>query len=229
MTWLLSEAIALKKKLSTVSISDATSDRREVPVHFLGPDFNLVDAVYPGIYVEYAGMTRAFDREHRGRILVPYAPEGMAGNVTVPTDVDDKESLLTETWILDSASDPDPRASPYLVQDSPVPWNLDFQVSVRTRNYQQAFQIIERLAELPYLPTRYGCLEVPEDGTLRTLDLLGGPEVTLDTDQDGKRIVLTLYSVRVVSEKSLFEIKQIQRVATIVNNVAYDHDLAEGD
>jgi hypothetical protein len=144
--------------------------------------------------------------------------------------MEDKNNPATERWILDENSNPDPAASPYIVEDVPIPFNLDFQIRVQARTYQQTFQIIDQLSERSYLPARFGFLEVPEDGTIRTLELSGGPEVTPDNDQDGKRVLLTLYSVRVASEKNLYEIEQIQRARTVTTNLEHMSDPAsEGD
>jgi hypothetical protein len=219
--WVFNESRALVKKLQGITVQDATSPTagRVVPVTFVHTEWNMSDATYPGIYIEYGGIYRATDREHRGPTTLPYAPDGFPGNDLVPADMEDPNNTSLIPWILDENSNPDPNASPYWVQDVPVPFNLDFQVSVRARNYEHSFQIVNALADRKYLPERFGYLEVPEDGTVRTLELTGGPEVTLDKDQDGKTIVLSLYSVRVASEKSLYEIERFIRATQVVFNL----------
>lgn len=216
MTWLLNEAAALKTKLSTIRVHSSTNEPegRLVPVKYVGPDFELSDAFYPGIYLQMGPALRATDREHEGSILLPYAPEGYTGNVQVPVDMSDKENLDTEPWMI-PGSFGDPLASPYAVDDVPVPYNLRFDVAVYTRNYQEGLELTSILATLPYLPERFGFLEIPEDGTIRTLELVGGPEMSMVTDPDDKRVIQILYSVSVTSELSLYDIRQINRVDTV--------------
>jgi hypothetical protein len=203
---------ALKTKLSGVQVTASTySGGRDVPVAFVGPDFELGAANYPGIYLSYAGMSRASDREHRGKVNLEYAPPGLSETVLVPADFEDKDSVATEPW----NETFDRLTSPYVVQDVPIPYNLDFNVSVLTRNYQQMFEIVTQLDEIDRIPARFGGLEVPEDGTVRTLDLLGGPDTSMIRDENGKRVMQSVYSVRVAAELSLYEVELVKRVVTV--------------
>lgn len=207
------ESRALKAKLTGIRVSATNySDGREVPVHFVAPDFEFVKASYPGIYLDYGMVTRATDREHRGSVNLEYAPPGFLTSVAVPEDMEDKDNLNTVDW---GASGFDPVSSPYFVADAPVPYNLDFDIAVLTRNYQQTFSIISQLQDIEKIPERFGFLEVPEDGTVRTLELVSGPDTSVITDEDSKRLVQTLYSVRVAAELSLYDIEQVNRVATV--------------
>jgi hypothetical protein len=124
-----------------------------------------------------------------------------------PADPDSTPAPWSDTY--------DKRTSPYMVPDVPVPYNLDFNVTVVTRNYQQMFEIIAQLDEIDKIPARFGGLEVPEDGTVRTLDLLGGPDTSAIRDEDGKRILQSVYSVRVAAELSLYEVQQVERVVSV--------------
>jgi hypothetical protein len=217
MPYLINESRALRKKLEGLTVTDATSPSsgREVPVDFVDVEYELHDLLLPGIFVTYGPVTRATDREMRGPILLPYAPEGFTGNILVPEDMEDPDNENLVPWMVTEESERDLAASPYYVPDSPIPFNVDFNVAVLTRNYQHAFQIQVALAQLQYLPERFGYLEVPEDGTVRTLELTGGPETAVSEDRDGKRLLQTLYSVRVASELNLYEVQQISRVATV--------------
>lgn len=206
------ESEALKEKLGGVMVTASTYPAgRAVPVGFVGPDFELKTASYPGIYLSYAGMSRAGDREHRGGTNLMYAPPGLPANVLVPKDMDNKDSVLTEPWNLTF----DKRSSPYTVFDHPIPYNLDFNITVVTRNYAQMFEIIAQLDETERIPARFGGLEVPQDGTIRTLELLGGPDTSPLKDEDGKRLLQTVYSVRVAAEIFLYDIEGVQRISTV--------------
>lgn len=216
MPYLLNESAAIKEKLSTLRVTASTyPGGKTVPVHFVEPDYELANAEYPGIYISYGNIRRATEREHRGPILLPYAPEGFSAAVQVPADMDDKANLTTVPWLVDENSIGDPHASPYFVQDSPVPYDIGFDIAVLTRNYSQTMELVAALAQIQYIPERFGFLEVPEDGTIRTLELTGGPEVTTPPDKDGKRVVQTLYSVRVASELSLYQVQQVVRTEAV--------------
>lgn len=207
------ESRALKKKLQGLTVtSTAYPTGQPVPVHFVGPDFELVKASYPGIYISYAATSKASEREHRGKTNLTYAPPGLPTDVQVPYDFEDKDSAVTESWPDSGFSR---LRSPYTVEEFPIPYNLDFNISVLTRNYEHAFQLIGALDDIERIPPRYGALEVPEDGTVRTLELLGGPDTSMIRDEDGKRIIQTLYSVRVAAELNLYEVQQVQRVESV--------------
>jgi hypothetical protein len=207
------ESEALKKKVSGIRVTASNYPAgREVPVTFVSPDMEIRKANYPGIYLSYAGINKASDREVRGPALLTYAPAGYTEHVQVPKDWDNKDSTETVDWAEQGFTR---ISSPYYVPEHPIPYNLDFNVSVLTRNYQQMFDIISQLDEIDRLPARFGGLEVPEDGTVRTLDLLGGPDTSVINDEDGKRLLQSVYSVRVAAELSLYEVQQVKRVADV--------------
>lgn len=204
---------AIEKKLRGVKAYASNYPQgQDVPVIWASPDMEVRTASYPGIYLAYAGAEVAHDREHRGRTALPYAPPGFAPDVLVPADFEDKDS---DEWIPWNEAGFDRLTSPYVVWDAPIPYNLDFAISVLTRNYQQAFQIITQLQKHPYLPPRFGYVEVPEDGTVRTLDLLSGPDTTAIRDEDGKRVIQTVYSVRVTAELLVLDVEQQKRVDAV--------------
>lgn len=208
------ESRAIKKKLQGITVTASTYEGglpRTVPVTFVNPDFELRAASYPGIYIEYGGFRRASEREHRGPTNLTYAPPGYPTDVQVPYDMDDPDSVATESWDLSFSR----VRSPYAVDDHPIPYDLDFNIAVLTRNQQQAFEIISQLQMIDRLPERFGGLEVPEDGTIRTLELVGGPDIRVDRDEDGKRLVQSLYSVRVAAELNLYEVQEVKRVGTV--------------
>lgn len=208
------ESRALKAKLEGKVLASASNypNGRAVPVGFVQPDMQVRNAQYPGIYIDYGTVGVAHEREVRGPTNLQYAPPGYPTDVQVPADFEDKDSTATTDW---GATGFDRLSSPYYVPEHPIPYNLDFNVSVLTRNYAQAFEIINQLQDIELLPPRFGYLEVPEDGTVRTLEVLGGPEIDPIEDEDSKRVIQTLYSVRVTAELSLYEVQQVQRVLNV--------------
>jgi hypothetical protein len=186
MTWLLNEDLALKVKLGGITVADATAPNggRKVEVLYRLPEVELASLQYPCIIIEHAGILPAPDREHRGYIQIPYAPEGYA------------------PWWDYKAANPvfDPNDSPYYSW-YPIPYNFNYQITVYARKASQHMDaIIAKLATYNYIPYHFGYLDIPQDGTKRTMVLEGGPEMGYTHDGDGKRLMTTTYLVTVFSE-----------------------------
>lgn len=184
--WLLNEDAAMKLKLQGLTVADATSPPggRPVQVVFRLPEVELVSLQYPCIIIEHAGILPAPEREHRGYVQIPYAPEGH------------------NPWWNDSAKFPgfNVNGSPYYSY-YPVPYNFNYQVTVYARKMAGHMQpLIAQLAAYNYIPYHFGFLNVPQDGTKRTMVLSGGPEMGYAHDEDGKRLLTTTYLVTVFSE-----------------------------
>jgi hypothetical protein len=205
MPWLLLEDQALKTKLTGLTVSDVNDPARPVAVKYRDPEIELSDMTFPTIVIEHAGISKAEDREHRGVGYLNYAPEG----VEPWWDVDHPE------WQFD------PAKQEYLTE-IPIPINLDYQVTVYARKQLHAMAITGALAAPDRLPFRFGYLEVPQDGTIRTLDVIGGPEIETSKDTNNKRIIRTLYSLRVTSE-ILADLETFVRVQTVEIDLTYDY------
>lgn len=167
-------------------------------VRFRGPEGELSDVTYPLIVIEQAGYSRAPDREHRGDTRLPYVPEE-ENSETVPAISKSTGELYN--W---DPSDGPTTDSPVRIPDSAIPYNVDWQVTVYTRLNNHMMQIVPELAKIERIPTRFGWLIVPENNTVRSLELLGGPEIQPSKDQDGKRLFSTVYSVRAATELNLY-------------------------
>jgi len=109
--------------------------------------------------------------------------------------------------------DIDPSTLPYFAE-FPIPYNLDYQVTVYSRKAIHDRMLVAALAATDRVPARFGFLEIPEDGTYRRLDLIGGPNTEADKDRDGKRIFRSTYAVRVSSELIQGAVDTYYRVLT---------------
>src|SRR5439155_13566416 len=101
-----------------------------------------------------------------------------------------------------------------LFTDFPIPYLVNYAVVVMARNILHDLQINTALTKVNRLPARFGYLEIPEDGTIRRLDLLSGPE-NLDAIIDNKRLFRKSYNIAISTELTLAEIDQIVRVGTV--------------
>lgn len=171
MPWVLNEDSALKTKLSGLTITAAASDTPlPVGVRFTVPEDEYADFTYPLITLTHALIERDPERESRGYTALSALPEGV-----------------------------DPALGPYFAE-FPVPYNIDYQVILYTRFLEHRTPLVATLATLDYLPERFGYLQIPQDQTVRRLDLLGGPELNSGRDSNNKRLFTATYRVRISTE-----------------------------
>lgn len=189
MPWLRNEDAAMKVRLQGLTVTDTNAPvgGRPVDVRFRLPQDELANLTYPVIIIEHAGIYPDQERMQSGRyVQVPYVPEGAT------------------PFAYGTATDPhalDPTQSPYFTPMPPTPYNLDYQVTVYGRFWHEHIQpLIATLATLYRLPAKAGAMWIPQNGTLRTMRLLGGPEEGYGLDEDGKRLFKVVYRVRVVTE-----------------------------
>jgi hypothetical protein len=183
MSWLRNEDSSLKMKLQGLTVTDANAPAggRTVPVRYRLPEDELAGLSYPVIIIEHAGLYPAPEREHRGRIQLPYAPEGFQPWYSGP-----ENAVVAD--------------SPYYAY-FPMPYNFDYNVTVYARFMTQHAQPLAAiLATEQYLPAKFGFLTIPQDGTVRSMFLMGGPEFGYGKDEDGKRMITVSYRIRVFSE-----------------------------
>lgn len=189
MPWLRNEDACIKARLQGLTVQDSTAPvgGRSVGVRFRLPQDELANLTYPVIIIEHAGVYPDQERMQSGQMVqVPYVPEGY------------------QSWAHGSSTDPhalDPGQSPYFSTFPPTPYNLDYQVTLYGRFWDAHIQpLIAELATLWRLPAKAGALWVPQNGTLRTMRLLGGPEEGYGLDEDGKRLFKVVYRLRVYTE-----------------------------
>jgi len=214
MPWLLNEDAALKRKLQGLKVTDVNEPAggRPVPVRFRLPETELAEMTFPTIIIEHAGISKDSEREHRGVERLTYIPEDYDPRGIWPTlvdvvddPVDDGVNDMTTNARGELYTTDDPEKGvleddiPYFAE-FPIPYNLDYQVTVYSRKALHNRDLLGKLAVNNRLPHRFGFLEIPEDGTIRRLDIIGGPTEDHDKDRDGKRIFRSIYAVRVSSE-----------------------------
>ncbi|MFI0265645.1 hypothetical protein [Streptomyces luteogriseus] len=176
MAWLLNEDAALKRKLSGLTVEEsALPEPAPVAVRFTLPEDEYADLTFPLITLTQVSVERAVERESRGLVELRALPEGV-----------------------------DPTKGPYF-SEVPVPFDIDYQVALYTRKQAHHTYLVSVLATFPYLPGRFGFLDIPEDNTVRRLDLIGGPEFGQGLDSDGKRLFTAIYRVRVSTELYLMD------------------------
>ncbi|MCC3766043.1 hypothetical protein [Streptomyces sp. UNOC14_S4] len=194
MPWLRNEDAAVRRKIHGLSVKDGDVEL-PVGVRFSLPENELADQDFPLIIIERTRVSRDPSREWRGSVQLKYAPEGY------------------EPW----ADMTDPSKSPYFTRD-PIPYLIDYQVTALARKQKHIADLAALLSDLAYLPARFGFLEVPEDGTVRSLDLIGGPEFPVGWDEYRKRLFQAVYLVQVTSEV-LGEVENPTRVKEVIQKI----------
>lgn len=218
MPWISNEARALKAKFDGLTITDAASTDRPVEVWYRDPENEVRDMTFPSIVLEHGNISKANDREHRGVTTLPYIPESFQPGPAASVDEQTGTPVSFDPGGTEG-EDYNPNYSPFKVRDFPLPYNLDFTITIYSRFQTELMPLVGQLAQIDRIPERFGYLEVPEDGTIRTLDLLGGPEIVSTRDGEGRRLFQAIYSVRVVSELNLYDVQQI---TTRINSVSLD-------
>jgi hypothetical protein len=150
-------------------------------VRYKLPQVEISNLNYPVIIIEHLGQYPAPEREHRGWVQLPYAPEGQQPWYSGPGNADVASSPYY-SWF-------------------PFPWDFHYQITVYSRFMETHMQpLVATLATEPYLHPKFAYLTVPQDGTVRSMFLLGGPEWGYGHDENGKRLIKVTYLVNVYSE-----------------------------
>lgn len=189
---------ALKNKFrAELTVSDMANAARPVDVWFRYPDKEVRDVVYPFITLDFNGLRKADEREHRGLVPIEYKPE-------------DYQYA-------------DPTSNTAIITDVPIPYEIYYAVTVYSRNPLHDRQLIAQLLQYSArLSFRFGYLEVPEDKTMRRLDVLG-MEVADYKDQEGKTVFRKAFTITVSAELFLSEIIE-SRVTDRIDLSLFDTD-----
>lgn len=199
MPWLLSEDAALKTKLSGITVPNGNADER-VNVRFRVPE-TWAKFAFPQIIIEHGSITRSSERETRGHVLLPYAPEGHAG------------------W----DEQDDPSKSPYFLEDYPIPYEIEYQITTYCRFSQQDRMLTALLQSPSRIPARFGFLVIPQDGTIRRLDLTAGPQADTERDGDGARLFKQFYTLTVSTELLPSVVTAVDRVLSTGINLDVEY------
>jgi hypothetical protein len=201
MPWLINEDAALKAKLTGLVVHDANAPAgRPIQVRFRLPEPEFADTAYPMLVIDHLSIERDPEREWHGECHLRYAPEGMPG------------------W----ADMNDPAGSPYYLPEAPIPYTINYQVTLYTRKASHQIEALQQLAAFDRLPARFGYLAVPQDGTVRRLDTVSGPDLA-DALDGGKRVFTATWVLAVPTE--LFDPADVITPVPVSKVVANLHEI----
>lgn len=198
--FIFNEDKAMKAKFSNLVVQDINAPDTGLPVQviWLDSDTDLVNLTYPCIVIANTGISYDPERASSGWFQLPYTPENFTQWIT-------DDNLEVEN-------------SPYWAF-TPIPYNIDYQIEVLTRYNSHSTFLSAVLSGPDFLNVRHGYLAIPEDGTVRRLDLLSGPERQSTHDSDDKRLFHTIYTVQVSTELLPIEIDAYSKVTTVVDTI----------
>lgn len=175
MTFIIAEDEALKEVLKGVTVSDKQSATRPVGVWFGQPDPEAREQSFPFITINLIDISEAKERM-------------MASGGVTPWYYETSTMALADDWTM-----------PY-----PIPVNLDYQVTSFARQPRHDRQILSQILG-NRLPLRFGSLQCIEKtvgqvghATTRRLDMLRVGK--RDAIEDGKRMFMNTFTIRVSSE-----------------------------
>jgi hypothetical protein len=108
----------------------------------------------------------------------------------------------------------------FVVSNEFVPVDLLYQVSTFTRSALHDRQLSSQMLST-IVPFRKGFIEVPEDGTMRRLDLLDWTTADLLDSESGyrKRIFRKIYTLQMSAEIPSLDMFGLQQITSIVPTI----------
>ena len=206
MTFLLSEDEALKNLLKGITVTDQKAastqpTRRTVDVRFGQPDQEISDQKYPYIIIDMIDIAEDTQRAMRGMVKPMYLddPTNMPAiqGVTPAVPYDSE----TNDWMI----------------HWPIPVNIDYQVTTYSRQPRHDREILAQILTTK-IPMRFAILE-PDDAnsdgiaTVRRLDLLDIAK--RDVTEQGKRLFVNVFTVRVSSEITELTYSQVYKALQV--------------
>ena len=214
--FLLAEDAALKARLSTLTVSDDRNGARPVQVFFRYPS-NETERAYPFITIELIDIVHARNRQHSELDLV-YAKTGTSNRTVINGRPNALRYWPSRISNLDTVAGSS--GFEFLKSNEFVPVDLLYQVSTFTRSALHDRQLDSQMLST-ITPFRKGFIQVPEDGTVRRLDLLDWTTADLLDSESGyrKSIYRKVYTLQMSAEIPSTDLFGEQQITTVVTQV----------
>jgi hypothetical protein len=219
--FLLAEDAAVKKRFSTIRVTDNRNTSRPVKVFFRYPE-SETEKEYPFITVENIGLNHATNLQHSEQYYY-FDTSVESTNLDVNTfnyfpSETDRSGLLEELG-----------TSEYLSVESFVPVDLTYQIATYARSALHDRQLTSQLLRY-VIPFRRGFIDVPEDGTIRRFDLLSWSNADHLDQEAGyrKRIFRKIYTLRMTAEIPTTMPVPVGKASEIVGTIK-SNDLQTGN
>ena len=213
--FLLAEDAALKARFSTLTVSDDRNGSRPVQVFFRYPE-SETERTYPFITIEMIDIVHARNRQHSETQIV-YPKTGIDDRVDL---LDNPNAMTYWPSRISNMENVSASGKDFIVSHEFVPVDILYQVSTFTRSALHDRQLSSKMLST-IVPFRKGFIEVPEDGTVRRLDLLDWTTADLLDSEAGyrKRIFRKIYTLQMTAEIPSTDMFGLKQIDTVVSSV----------
>lgn len=213
--FLLAEDAALKARFSTLKVSDDRNGARAVQVFFRYPEAET-ERTYPFLTIEMIDIVHARNRQHSETQIV-YPKVGVDDRADFLKSPDAMKYWPSRVSNMENIT---ATGKDFIISNEFVPVDLLYQVSTFTRSALHDRQLSSQMLST-ITPFRKGFIEVPEDGTIRRLDLLDWTTADLLDSEAGyrKRIFRKIYTLQMSAEIPSLDMYGLQQITTIVPTV----------
>jgi hypothetical protein len=182
------EDAALKLRFSNIAVADDKENPRPLNVFFRYPE-RETEKYYPFITVERIAIAHATNRQESERFYYFVGSSEDRSDLTYYPSESNFADITAEAQ------------GGRLRMEAPVPINITYLVTTYARNPIHDVQITATMLRR-IVPFRRGYIEIPEDGTIRRLDLLQWQQSDI-TDQEAggrKRIFRKVFTLMMNAE-----------------------------
>lgn len=218
--FLLAESAALKSRMAGTFVSDNRQAIRDVQVFYDHPNVEL-EKVYPYITISHLDISfapeRALSEQDYYYTNGSHLTEAQKAQYTTLHYFPSEKSEAT----LQSEVSGDQ----FLTTEQFVPVDLLFQVTTHLRSPTHKRQLDALLLRRVF-PMRRGFIEIPEDGTMRRLDLLDYRSADiLDTESgQNKHLFRSVYTLSMTAEIPQADLTGAGYVETVEGTITNDLD-----
>jgi hypothetical protein len=218
--FLLAEDEALKKRLSTLTVTDDREVSRPVQVFFRYPDVET-ERTYPFITIEMIDIVHARNRQHSETELYYF---NTSGGATAPAGWEKRPNALTY-WPSESSdfsSISNKNDFKVISTNEFVPVDLVYQVSTYTRNALHDRQLSSMMLRKVF-PFRRSGIHIDADNTDRRLEMLDWTTADLLDAESGyrKRIFRKIYTLQMGAELPSTDLYGYKQTTQVIANIDY--------
>lgn len=194
----LAEDAALKMRLSSMAVSDDRNPERVAQVFFRHPE-KTTEKTYPFVTIELNDIRWASERQHSFQDLYYADSDGLTADQQESlTSIDYAPSELDAAGLAGIVP-----AGGFLRTDAYTPVDLMYSVTTYARSQLHDRQLSSLMLRrvVPISPGR-GWIEIPEDGTIRRLDMMSWNSSDILDGEAGykKRIFRKVYTLKMNAE-----------------------------